>query len=119
MSKLLHTEQQLLSDFVVYVEQLFNGEACYQVGSSVASNRSKEPPRDVDLRVMLPTKQFKQLQKLVNIDRFGVAVSLWGQKVTGMPIDFQIQDVEYANKHHNGVRSAVGIRGIAKGDGYE
>jgi len=118
MSKLLHSEQQLLADWAVQLEQLFNGESCYQVGSSVQSNRA-ESHRDVDVRVMLSSKDFKTLRKIVNVDRLGVAVSIWGQKVTGMPIDFQIQDVEYANAHHKGVRSAVGIRGIAKGDGYE
>lgn len=119
MGKLLHSEQQLLSDWAVYVEQLFNGESVYQVGSSVTSNRTKEPHRDVDMRVMLKPKDFKALQKIVNIDRLSLAVSIWGQKVTGMPIDFQVQDQDYANTHHKGVRSAVGIRGIAKGDGYD
>lgn len=119
MSKLLHSEQQLLADWAVYVEQLFNGESVYQVGSSVASSVSKEPARDVDMRVMLKPRDFKALQKIINVDRLGVAISIWGQKVTGMPIDFQVQDVDYANEHHKGRRSAVGIRGIAKGDGYE
>lgn len=119
MSKLLFSEQQLLADWAVYVEQLFNGESVYQVGSSVVSNRSEKPHRDVDMRVMLPSKKFKQLQKIVSIDRLGVAVSIWGQKVTGMPIDFQVQDTDYANEHHKGVRSAVAIRGIAKGDGHD
>lgn len=118
MSKLLHSEQQLLADWAVYVEQLFNGESVYQVGSSLLSSASKTH-RDVDVRVMLKPKDFKALQKIVNVDRLSVAVSIWGQKVTGMPIDFQVQDQDYANKHHNGVRSAVSIRGIARGDGYE
>ena len=119
MSKLLHSEQQLLADWAVQLEQLFNGETCYQVGSSVTSIESDKPHRDVDMRVMLDHKDFEKLRKIVNIDRLSVAVSVWGQKVTGMPIDFQVQDVDYANKHHKGVRSAVGLRGIAKGDGYE
>jgi hypothetical protein len=114
MSKLLHTEQQLLHDWAVQVVQLFNGEMCYQVGSSMVYGKY----RDVDVRTMLDAKDFKKLQKLVNVDRLNLAISLWGQKVTGMPIDFQVQDVEYANVHHTGMRSAVGIGGIAKGDGY-
>ena len=118
MSRLLHSEQQLLADWAVYVEELFNGESVYQVGSSVMSNRA-DSHRDVDMRVMLQPKQFKALRKILDVDRLGVAVSIWGQKVTGMPIDFQVQDAEYANRVHKGVRSAVGIRGIAKGDGYE
>ena len=120
MSKLLHSEQQLLRDWTVHVAELFNGEDCYQVGSSLWYGPAKNKThRDVDLRVMLDTKDFKKLQKIVNIDRLNLAVSLWGQKVTGLPIDFQVQDVKYANKHHKGMRSAVSIGGIAKGDGYE
>lgn len=118
MGKLLHTEQQLLADWAIQVNQMFadNGFGPYQVGSSVA-NKDK-PHRDIDLRVMLPSKDFKKLQKIINIDRLNFAISLWGQKVTGLPIDFQIQDQDYANEHHKGLRSAVWIRGIAKGDGY-
>jgi hypothetical protein len=95
----------------------------YQVGSTVGSENARKPHRDIDLRVMLPTKDFKKLQKIMNIDRFNLVMSLWGQKVTGMPIDFQVQDQDYANKHHSSkqgkLRSAVWIRGIAKGDGYD
>lgn len=115
MSKLLHSEQQLLRDFAPLVRELFNGEMCYQVGSSMHKDKQH---RDIDLRVMLEPKEFKKLQKLVNVDRLNMAVSLWGQKVTGLPIDFQVQDQDYANEHHTGYRSAVGIGGIAKGDGY-
>lgn len=31
----------------------------------------------------------------------------------------QVQDLEYANATHKGLRSAVWIRGISIGDGYE
>lgn len=115
MGKLLHSDQQLLKDFAPLVCDLFNDEMVYQVGTSVSSDSY----RDVDLRVMLTAKDFKTLQTLVDIDRLNMVVSLWGQKVTGLPIDFQVQDVEWANKKHNGVRSAVGIGGVAKGDGYD
>lgn len=118
MSKILHSEQQLLHDWAVLVVQLFNGKMCYQVGTSTITSGSKTY-RDVDVRTMLQQKQFKALQKLVDVDRLGVVISLWGQKATGLPIDFQIQDVEYANKHHKGFRSAIGIGGVSKGDGYE
>lgn len=118
MSKLLHSEQQLLRDWARYVEELFNGAGAYHVGSSMSVSKVKTH-RDIDVRTMLDTKDFKKLQKIVNIDRLSVAVSIWGQKVTGLPIDFQVQDVEYANANHKGYRSAIGIGGIAKGDGHE
>lgn len=114
MSKLLHSDQQLLLDFAVQVKGMFNGRMCYQVGSSL----SAATHRDIDLRVMLKTEDFEELRRIVNIDRLNLAVSLWGQKVTGLPIDFQVQDAEYANANHVGFRSAVGIGDIAAGDGY-
>lgn len=116
MPRMLHSDQQLLSDWAAQVVQLFNGEMCYQVGTSMPS--SDTPYRDVDVRTMLKPEDFKALQKVVNIDRLNLAVSLWGQRVTGLPIDFQIQDIEYANERHKGRRSAVGMGVIAKGDGY-
>lgn len=121
MGKLLHSEQQLLADWAIQLNQMFNDASFgpYQVGSTVGSENKKKPHRDVDLRMMLPTKDFKKLQKIMNIDRLNLAISLWGQKVTGMPIDFQVQDQDYANEKHNGPRSAVWIRGVAKGDGYD
>jgi hypothetical protein len=115
MSKLLHSDQQLLLDWAKNVVQLFNGEMCYQVGSS----ELKSTYRDIDVRTMLGIKEFKKLSRVVNIDRLNLAISLWGQKVTGLPIDFQIQDKEYANKNHSGPRSAIGIGIVAKGDGYD
>lgn len=118
MSKLLHSEQQLLRDWAFQVEGMFNNAGTYQVGSSLLSSPATTH-RDVDVRTMLDTKDFKRLQAIVDIDRLNLAISLWGQKVTGMPIDFQIQDAEYANKVHKGPRSAVGIGTIAKGDGYD
>lgn len=114
MSKLLHSEQQLLHDWAAQLRELFNGEMNYQVGSSV----NEDTHRDIDVRVMLNPKDFKKLLKIVDIDRLNLAVSLWGQKVTGLPIDFQVQDTDYANEHHSGVRNAIGIAGIARGDGY-
>lgn len=114
MSNLLHSEQQLLRDWAKLVVHMFNGAMCYQVGSSLEGEY-----RDIDVRTMLETNDFKALKKLVDIDRLNMAVSIWGQKVTAMPIDFQVQDRDYANKKHNGMRSAVGIGAIAKGDGCE
>lgn len=113
MSKLLHSEQQLLKDWAVNVVELFNGEMAYQVGSSLTA----EDYRDVDIRVMLSHVDFYSLKKIMDIDRLNLAVSIWGQQVTGMPIDFQVQYVGYANEHHKGMRSAVGIGGVAVGDG--
>lgn len=93
---------------------MFNGAMCYQVGSSLEGEY-----RDIDVRTMLEDEDFKVLKKLVDIDRLNMTVSIWGQKATGMPIDFQVQDREYANKAHKGLRNAIGIGAVAKGDGCE
>lgn len=113
MAKLLHSEQQLLRDWAPLVVQMFKGEMCYQVGSSLTD----KPHRDIDVRTMLDSADFKKLASIVDIDRLNMAISLWGQQATGLPIDFQVQDILYANEQHSGMRSAIGIGGIAKGDG--
>lgn len=108
MSKLLHSQQQLLVDWADNLRGMFNEVMVYQVGTSL--DLVKKPYRDVDVRVMLEPKDFKKLKQLVNVDRLNLAVSVWGQQVTGLPIDFQVQDRIYANKTHKGHRSAIGIR---------
>lgn len=118
MSKLLHSDQQLLIDWTEDLVTMFNGEMAYQVGSSLMQNEAASH-RDIDIRVMLDHDAFKALSEVVNIDRLSLTVSLWGQKVTGLPIDFQVQETEYANEHHEGGRSAIGIGRVAKGDGHD
>lgn len=120
--KLLHSQQQLLRDWAKEVVETFNGEMVYQVGTSLSSDKSKTH-RDVDIRVMLETKKFWRLARVVDINRLNLVISLWGQQATGLPIDFQIQDQDYANAHHSSkqkkFRSAVGIGGVPHGDGYD
>ena len=38
-----------------------------------------------------------------------LSVSLWGQRVTGLPIDFQVQDADSANADHDGRRDPCGM----------
>ena len=122
MGKLLHSEQQLLRDWSKEITQMFNDEMAYQVGTSLTANKSKTH-RDVDIRIMLDTKAFWKLAKIVDINRLNLVISLYGQRVTGLPIDFQVQDQNYANEHHSAeqgkLRSAVGIGGVPHGDGYD
>lgn len=113
MSKLLHSDQQLLRDWAKHVVELFNGTMCYQVGSSTGD----EVHRDIDIRVMLKVADFNSLKRQLDIDRLNLVVSLWGQCITGLPIDFQVQEINWANKKYAGKRrSAVGVGFIAKGD---
>lgn len=80
----------------------------YLVGSVMAGGAY----RDVDVRLMLDTREFEELTggDEHRLRALNVAFTLWGQKVTGMLIDFQFQDTDKANAEHDGVRSALGLR---------
>lgn len=89
------------------VKLMFRGEMPYQVGSSLL----RKDWRDVDVRVMLDAEQYDALVAAgVDIYYLNLAVSLWGQKVTGLPIDFQVQDAHSANLDYpDSRRDPIGI----------
>lgn len=83
------------------------GEHPYLVGSVARA----EEWRDVDVRLMLPDDHFAELApNPPQLAALNVAMSLWGQHVTGLPIDFQFQDTTTTNAEHNGIRNALGVR---------
>lgn len=105
---ILHTDQKLLHDWARVVHDLFQlkNYGPYHVGSSL----ERKDYRDVDLRVIMPDKDFDRLSKMVDIEMLGIAISLWGQKATGLPIDYQIQRMTDANREYEGKqRNAVWI----------
>lgn len=104
-SHLLHTEQQLVDDFSATVKDIF-GDYPYLVGSAL----ERPDYRDIDLRLILADEEFDRLYSLVNVEMIGIAISLWGQKATGLPIDFQIQRQSNANLNYTGVRNCMGVR---------
>ena len=73
------------------------GEPVWLVGSSTIV----KDWRDVDVRIGLPDSKFARLTTAPKISdspihypqwaALNLAVSIWGQKVTGLPIDFQFQ----------------------------
>lgn len=86
---------------------------CYQVGSSLR----KADWRDVDIRLILDDDSFAR-----EFPRAGdhwehdtrwivltTAISERLSRLTGLPIDFQIQPQTHANARHKGPRNAVGI----------
>lgn len=86
------------------------GEYPYQVGSSNQTTQW----RDVDVRVMLddevynaqygdPNSTIPNRKRLLT----ELAFSLLGQKITGLPIDFQIQQHSHANEHYKGRRNCL------------
>ncbi len=88
------------------------GHEAYHVGSSL---RDKSGWRDVDVRVMLPDSEWESLglgdpenpHRNAKWCGLVLAFSELGKKMTGLPIDFQIQQMSHANKHDDGRRSAL------------
>lgn len=92
----------LLQEFGSRVWDAF-GECPYHVGSSLTE---KKDWRDVDVRLMLDAKQYSEMglgnplyphhnAKWVALC---LAFTALGKEMTGLPIDFQIQQTELANE---------------------
>lgn len=91
----------LLQEFGDHVWRAF-GHMSYHVGSSL---REKNGWRDVDVRLILPDAEYARLglgdparphqnQRWVSLV---LAWSSFGKTLTGLPIDFQIQQQTHAN----------------------
>jgi len=87
----------------------------YLVGSTVKGDNSAGQ-RDVDVRLMLDDHRYAALTDAVGIDavRFlNIAIGQYLASMTGLPIDFQIQQTTAANEQHGGGwRNPVGTRGL-------
>lgn len=90
------------------------GHPPYHVGSSLTK---KTGWRDVDVRLILDDEEYARMElgdperthhnaKWVSLV---LAYSTLGKAMTGLPIDFQIQQQSYANERYGGVRSALGM----------
>lgn len=67
--------------------------------------------RDVDLRLILPDERFDaEWSDRVRVRLMNRAISTWGQRETGLPIDFQIQRQTEANGKFSGMRNPMGTR---------
>lgn len=105
-------ECYLLKLFGAHVNQAF-GHVPYHVGSSLTEKRGW---RDVDVRLILPDDEYAAyggdpftgghngpLRRVMH----ELAWSTLGRKMTGLPIDFQIQCATLANAEFDGPRSAL------------
>lgn len=108
-------ETLLLELFGEQIVKAFDGEVPYHVGSS---QDNKTGWRDVDIRLMLDDEKYEALgfgdpayaQHNEKWIAMCLAFSILGKYMTGLPIDFQIQQTSYANKKYGGnSRSAIGI----------
>lgn len=101
-------------------------EIPYLVGSATTE---KVGWRDVDVRLILPDEAFEELDVGKPGDNASnerwtslcMAYSALGQKMTGLPIDFQIQQRTYANTRYGrdarvGERIPLGIFPLARRD---
>jgi hypothetical protein len=102
----------LLHEFGSQVWAAF-GTPPYHVGSSLTS----KVWRDVDVRLILDDEVYEALG-LGHPDRphtngkwvaLCLAFSALGRQMTGLPIDFQIQQQTHANKTYDTPRSALGL----------
>lgn len=104
----------LLDHFSSIVEGAF-GEICYLVGSATTSKQW----RDIDVRLILPDEEFVRIfgpfDRPVSDHRLNQrwallcgALSLYAQRMTGLPVDFQIQPRTKANED-NGIRIGLGL----------
>lgn len=103
----------LLHEFGSKVWDAF-GHVPYHVGSSL---ELKTGWRDVDVRLILPDDEYAAMglgkPNLPSHNAKWVALCLafseLGKIMTGLPIDFQIQQMSRANEDHDKPRSAIGM----------
>lgn len=97
----------LLNQFGMLLWDAF-GEVAYHVGSSLTTQKTKDW-RDVDVRLMLDDETWDKME-LGNPDNphqnrkwraLCVTFSEYGRHLTGLPIDFQLQQSTQANKQYS------------------
>jgi hypothetical protein len=102
-----------LDQFARIAQDFFEGYGCYLVGSAVHCKQW----RDVDVRLILSDEEYErwgfgkpddshQNAKWVAAS---LAFSELGRKMTGLPIDFQIQQQSDANTKYPGQRNYLGL----------
>jgi hypothetical protein len=107
---LLVTDFERLEDWCRKVRRLFDWSTPFLVGSALTS----PDYRDVDVRVILRDEQFDGQWAAdgdpTKVRFINAAVSTWGQRETGLPIDFQVQRQSDANAAFDGRREPMGDR---------
>lgn len=98
-------------------------QACVSIGWAfdttpylVGSALDRADYRDVDVRVILADEVYDRWFGVYNTDRtnplwslLSSSISLQLRQMTGLPIDFQLQQFTAANKAHHGPRDPLGI----------
>ena len=86
---LLVSDINKLSIFGGELKRMFPAEGVY--GSFLVGSALEKPEyRDVDVRTIFSDDAFKKLEKVIDIGAINHLVSVWGQQLTGLPIDYQV-----------------------------
>lgn len=111
-----------LTEACQVINDAFGNYGCFLVGSAI----ERPDWRDIDVRFIMEDSEFEKLFPdagqhwefdprwlLIN-----VSISERLSKLTGLPIDFQIQPQTHANERHDKPRHSIGlrIREIPKGE---
>lgn len=95
------------------------GYGVYLVGSCL----KKRDYRDVDVRAILHDEEYDRLFPGITIEQHDplwsvmcASISLYLEKATGLPIDFQIQKQSEANRKYPGERHALGMFTYRRGE---
>lgn len=110
----------LLEEFGSQVWSAF-GTPPYLVGSALAGKQW----RDVDVRLILDDDVYAAMelgdpvytQRNAKWVSLCLAYSALGKALTGLPIDFQIQQATYASETHKGSRSCLGFIALREKEG--
>lgn len=109
-------EVRLLDDWAKALREMFpDALGVLHVGSSL----TRADWRDIDVRVVLPDSNFETLRLVMRPRRLNLALTLWGQRVTGLPIDCQIQPLAKSSEYPHvqcpvrplGCRDSEGVEG--------
>jgi hypothetical protein len=97
------------------INEAFGDFGCYLVGSAL----ERPDWRDIDVRFIMPDEQFAQTfpdvvshcwEQDARWLLLTVSISAWLSKLSGLPVDFQVQPQTHANEKHKGQRSALGLK---------
>lgn len=75
----------------------------------VGSALKRKDYRDVDIRHIISNDSFLKMFSSIDIGYFNQMVSLWGQQVTGLPIDYQVQSIDSEDNKVPGYKHPIGI----------
>lgn len=105
------TDVRLLQDWGSKLRSVFTDDLLSGMPYLVGSALDRPDYRDVDVRLILSDDVYDRLASVVDVMALNLAYSLWGQRVTGLPIDFQVQRMTEANAENPaaGRRHPIGM----------